>query len=180
MNVDLPPMKDGEVWTGGGSMRCWLRSTVPILDCSGGAAVVSPTMKHTKYLRMLHQLDYRTSGLMLYSLNSKRLAGHICGMFERREVSKVYQAVLSGMGSGGYVRLKGEVECGRSFDCGGVMEAYERECRARGKAKKRKNAGNGGEEGGAGGHVLPVPEVPQWCRREFVGIFKHSGLEGEG
>ncbi|GMI43318.1 hypothetical protein TrCOL_g6049 [Triparma columacea] len=143
---------------------------------------------------MLHQLDFKTSGLMIYSLNSKKLASYISKMFESREITKSYQATLNNITPQLLQRLRAEIEKGRELDITTVTKAYEQDCKSRCKsAKKRKKstssitAPSKITEGG-GGHeeeeVNPdaIPEIPVWCTREYIGIFKHGrgGKGGEG
>jgi tRNA pseudouridine32 synthase/23S rRNA pseudouridine746 synthase len=46
-------------------------------------------------LRPLHQLDHATSGILIYALN-KKAASRVAKQFMRRQVSKEYEAILSG------------------------------------------------------------------------------------
>jgi len=107
---------------------------------------------------------------MLYGMD-KKTAGHVARQFESRTVDKLYQSVVVGLDRDAIARCGDVNKClGRVLDVGNLLEVYRREGRRRGK-KKRK-AGKRGEE------YEETAGVPDWCRKENVGVFKDD--EGGG
>ena len=74
------------------------------------------TLPHTKFY-LVHQLDYVTSGIQIWGLNSKA-TGRAGKQFQLRTVEKVYLAVIRGWCEDHHVIEKNIVEVGKEMRIG--------------------------------------------------------------